>query len=339
MKRRVYLIEKPGSLKRLRLTEAELSEPGDTEVRVAVKSIGLNYADIFTILGLYKAAPRKNIIPGLEFSGIVTDTGKSVQVLKKGDRVMGVSKFGAYTDTINIDEKYAIPIPDNWSFSQGASFLVQVLTAWYALINLGNLKKGQTVLINSAAGGVGLLANRIAKKFDAYTIGITGHAEKLDLLSKEGFNVAFVRDKNFRTNLQKVLKNRELNLVLETSGDKYFQYLYKALAPQGRIITYGSAQFTPSGNAPNYALLALKYLRRPRLDPLTMITENKSVMAFNLIWLYERFELMWELMDEINKLSLDPPFIGHTFPFEKLNDALILFKSGKTMGKVVIEVE
>lgn len=338
IKRKSWMVQKLGSLNNLQLMDQQLEEPRQGEVCIRIHCIGLNYADIFSVMGLYKAAPKHSFIPGLEFSGEIISVGDGTKRFKVGDKVMGVSKFGAYCTHINIDEYYVDPLPDGWSFQEGAAFPVQVLTAYYALKTLGNLEAGQTVLIHSAAGGVGLLANRIAKKMKAFTIGVIGNADKADLLKKEGYDESIVRNNHFVEELKKVLKERELNLVLETTGGKFAKWSYNALAPMGRMVCYGSAQFTPSGNRPNYLILAFKYIFRPKFDPLTMITENKSIMAFNLIWLYEKKELMRELMKQIEELKLETPFVGHQFQFQELPEALKFFKSGKSKGKIVINV-
>lgn len=339
MKRKCWVVKKLGSLKNLELQESELALPQGWEVLVKIKAIGLNYADIFSVMGLYKAAPKKAFVPGLEFAGEVVQVGPEAKRFRPGDKVMGVTKFGAYCTDINIDEHYIDPLPDGWSFEQGAAFPVQVLTAYYALLPLGNLTEGQAVLIHSAAGGVGLLANRIARKKNAFTIGVVGSEGKLATLKKEGYDAGIVRSDNFKVDVKKALEDRELSLVLETTGSKFMKWSYDLMAPMGRMVCFGSAQFTPSGDTPNYLSLALKYIFRPKFDPLTMITENKSIMAFNLIWLYERAELMRKMMQEINELKLEPPFIGHQFKFEDLPEALRLFKSGKTQGKIVIIVD
>ena len=161
---------KGGNMANMKIMEDTLAEPAPNEVTVAVKSIGLNFADVFTIWGLYKAAPKDVFTPGLEYAGTIIKVGSEVQDLEIGTRVMGVTRFGAYTTHLNIDQRYVVPIPSSWSYQEGAAYLVQVLTAYYGLKELGNLKDEQTVLIHSGGGGVGLLANRIAKKKNAFTI-------------------------------------------------------------------------------------------------------------------------------------------------------------------------
>lgn len=333
-----YKVFKPGSLNRLKQTDEELPAPAAHEVSIAVKAIGLNYADIFAIMGLYSATPKGPFVPGLEFSGEVIALGEKVDTLKIGDAVFGVTRFGAYTTHLNLDASYLLPLPTDFTHEAAAAFPVQALTAYYALRPLGNLQKGQTVLIHSAAGGVGLMANRIAKKWNAYTIGVVGSKAKFPVLQEEGYDRWLVRSKQFPQALQEALDSKPLHLVLEATGGKYLQWSYNALAPMGRLVAYGSARFTPSGSAPNWPRLAWQYLTRPKLDPMKMITDNKSVMGFNLIWLYEQQELFKQLMDEILSLQLDPPHIGHTWTFEELPQALKLFRSGKTVGKVVVRV-
>jgi NADPH:quinone reductase-like Zn-dependent oxidoreductase len=334
--RQYYQVTRKGSLKNLLLATSPVPELTPGKVLVEVKAIGLNYADLFAIMGLYSATPKGAFIPGLEFSGLVMASDSSMY--KTGDRVIGLTRFGGYDSHILADPDYLMMLPDDWSFEAGAAFPVQTLTAYYALFPLGNLQQGMTVLIHSAAGGVGLQANRLAKKVGAFTIGVVGNPQKTDVLKAEGFDAWIVRGNNFKNDLQTALAGRDLNLVLETTGGKYFRYSFEMLAPMGRVVAYGSAQFTPASNRPNYLVLLWKFLFRPRIDPLSMIPANKSVLGFNLIWLYERNVLLKEMLHEISKFALPPPLVGHRFPLAQLPAAISLFKSGKTIGKVVVTV-
>lgn len=337
--RKVYRMPKAGSIANLQLCVEALDHPAADEVCVAVEAIGLNFADIFAMQGLYKATPPGTFIPGLEFSGTVILVGSSVTEWRKGDRVMGATKFGGYASHINIHQQYIIELPAGWSMQQGAGFLVQGLTAWYALVVLGNLQSNSTVLIHSAAGGVGILANRICKKFNAYTIGTVGSERKVDFLkTTELYDEVIVRGNNFFANLNKALQGRALHLVLECIGGKVLKDSWQALAPMGRMITYGSASFTSHGNRPNYLKLLWKYLNRPRIDPLTLPTQNKSLMGFNLIFLYENTALLLENLHRLQALQIEPQYIGHEFNFAQMHEAIRLFQQGKTMGKVVVVV-
>jgi alcohol dehydrogenase len=327
-----------GSLGNMQLKDKTIAAPAPHEVSIAVKAIGLNFADVFAIWGLYGATPEGNFIPGLEFSGEVVAIGSEVKELKIGERVMGVTRFGAYTTALNIDQSYVIPIPEDWSYEEGASYLVQVLTAYYGLKFLGNIQEGQNVLIHSAAGGVGIWANRIAKQYGAFTVGTVGNPAKLALLEEEGYDQGMVRSRKFKRDLDEALDGRDLHIVMECIGGHIFKTSYNRLAPQGRVVVYGSARYASVGKRPNYLKLIFHYLTRPMIDPQKIIEENKALMGFNLIWLYQQADLMHSLLKELADFQMPKPLVGHLYDFKDLKDAVLMFQSGKTIGKVVIKI-
>lgn len=336
MQRKAYRL-KAGNINNLKLITENLSEPGPGEVSVEVKAIGLNFADVSVILGLYSATPKGEFTPGLEFSGVVLKCSSEVNNVKPGDRVMGVTRFGGYVTHLNIGAPYAIPLPEDWTFEEGAAYLVQVLTAYYALRPLGNLQQGDTVLIHSAAGGTGILANRLAKKMGATTIGTIGSPGKLDLLKKEGVDFPLVRDGHFFHNLDKILKDRPLNLVLETNGGWMLKQDFKRLAPEGRCVIYSAADFMTHGNRPNYLKILWKFITRPKIDPLNLTNTNRGILGFNLIYLYEKSHLMRQYLEEIKTFNIGKPRVGHVLNFEQLPEAVRLLQSGKTIGKVIVK--
>ncbi len=144
MKRRSYRLNKAGSINDIKLFEEILAEPANNEVTVEVKAIGLNFADLFAIHGLYSATPKESFIPGLEYAGTIVAKGKDVNGFNVGDKIMGAIRFGAYTTHLNIDYRYILKLPEDWSFEEGASFIVQSLTAYYSLVSLGNIKNNYT---------------------------------------------------------------------------------------------------------------------------------------------------------------------------------------------------
>ncbi|GAA4435720.1 medium chain dehydrogenase/reductase family protein [Pontibacter saemangeumensis] len=339
LERQVYRMPKAGSIRDLKLQTEELAPPGTGEVSVRVKAIGLNFADIFAMQGLYSATPAGSFIPGLEFSGDVIAVGEAVKEWKVGDKVMGATRFGGYVSHLNIHHRYVIPLPDDWSFEEGAGFLVQGLTAYYALTALGDLQQGMTVLIHSAAGGVGLLANRICKKYGAYTIGSVGHASKVDFLrQEEAYDAVILREDDFYGKLKAALGDRPLRLIMECIGGKILMQGWKAMAPMGRMVVYGNASFTSHGSRPNYPQLLWKFIRRPKIDPLRLPTQNKSLMGLNLIYLYEQTDMMHQMLQALQALQLQPQHIGQVFPFEEMHAAIHQFQQGKTVGKVVVTI-
>jgi alcohol dehydrogenase len=339
MNRKAYRINRAGSINNLKLISENLSDPSENEVTVQVKAIGLNFADIFAIQGLYSATPKESFVPGLEYSGIIINKGVEVKEFNIGDKIMGAIRFGAYANNLNINKNYIQLLPNSWSFEEGAAFIVQSLTAYYSLIELGNIKDQSTVLIHSAAGGVGIYANRIAKRFNAYTIGTIGNEMKTDLLKKERYDDVIVRGDDFSEKLKKSLGNRDLNIVLECIGGKIFAESFKQMSAGGRIIVYGAAQFSTGSSSPNYLKVLTKYLTRPKVDPLSLSDKNKSVMGFNLIYLWDKVELMKKYLSNILEMNLPKPMIGEVFEFKELLRAVNRFQTGQTVGKVVVLIE
>lgn len=337
MQRKSYKLT-AGSIKNLKEKTEDLAVPLDNEVTVEVHAIGLNFADVFAIWGLYSATPKGEFVPGLEYSGKILAVGKDVTNVKVGDKIMGITRFGGYATHLNIDSRYVLPLPQGWDFKTGAAYLVQVLTAYYALVNLGNIQDGYRILIHSAAGGVGTLANRLAKKMNAYTIGSVGSSEKIDYCKKEGYDAMIVRGKDFAEKLDKELNGEKINLILECIGGEIFQIGYDRLAEEGRSIIYGSARYAQRSDKPNYIKLFWQFLRRPKIDPQEMIATNKGILGFNLIYLYEKADLMHSLLSEIKDLDIEKPYVGQTFEWAELPDAIRVFRGGKTIGKVVVEV-
>ncbi len=336
-----------GSLNRLVRVSETVPDPEPGEARVAVKAIGLNFADVFACLGLYSATPAGAFVPGLELAGVVEAVGPATSppAPKPGDRVIGLTRFGAYATTVNLDIRYLLPVPAEWSLAEAAAFPVQALTAWYGLIELGDLATGDCVLVHSAAGGVGLNALEILAARDARVIATVGRVAKQDFLVERcglSRDQVIVRDpRRFRAQLDQALKSRGLDgldLVLDAIAGPFFQPAYERLRPEGRYVLYGAADFMPKRPRPGYLRLAVKYLRRPRLDPLRMIADNKSVMAFNLIWLWERVDRLARAYGRLAGLIRRPPLIGRRFGFGEAPAALRYLQSGESIGKIVLEV-
>ena len=327
-----------GNLADLKIQTIGLAPPAVGEVQIAVRAIGLNFADVFAIWGLYGATPKGAFTPGLEYSGIIQAVGEGITHLRPGDRIMGVTRFGAYTTHLNIDARYAIPLPSDWDFNTGAAYLVQTLTAYYGMATLGAMQRGQNVLIHSAVGGVGLQALKIAKAYDCFTIGTVGSEAKVDFAKSEGYDRVIVRGKDFEEQLKTALDGRPLHLLMDSVGGPFFSIPFSMLAPMGRAVVFGSARYATASDRPNKLHLLWHFFTRPKVDPQKMVETNRAVLGFNLIWLYENADLLRSLLVELEALRLAPPHVGHVFPFEKLPDAVRLFQTGKTMGKVVVGV-
>jgi len=331
--RTVWQTPKAGNLTRLTQQTETLPDLAAGCVRIDVRAVGLNFADIFALTGLYSATPAGAFVPGLEFAGTVAQSHSPDFAV--GDRVMGVTRFGGYASAIDSAPDYLMPLPAGWDFAQGAAWPAQTLTAWYALTHLGALQPGQRVLVHSAAGGVGLQAMRLARALGAQPQGTVGSADKARWLAAQGFEKVLVREADFAGQLQR--EGLRFDLVLDAIGGRVQRASFDALEPMGRLVVFGAAEFTPTGSRPNYLKAAWRYLRRPRYDVMEMISSNRSVLAFNLIWLWEQKAQLTGLLRELEAVPLPPPHVGQRFAFSEAHAALELLRSGRSIGKVVLE--
>jgi alcohol dehydrogenase len=347
--RDAWLMPRAGSLARLVRVTEPLPPPGPGEARVRVEAVGLNFADVFACLGLYSATPEGPFVPGLECAGVVEAIGPASSAgpptAAVGDRVMAVTRFGGYATRLNLDARLLHPVPEGWSFAEGAAYPVQALTAWYALCVLATVERGDTLLVHSAAGGVGLHALEIARALGAKVIGTVGSGAKRDfLVAERGLapEVVVVRDRRrFGEQLDRALAAagaRGFDLVLDAVMGPFFRQAFERLRPEGRHLVFGAADFMAGGARPNPWKLAWRWLTRPRVDPLAMISDNRAVMGFNLIWLWSELDRLPGAYAALARLDPRRPHVGARLPFGRAPDALRLLQSGATEGKVVLEV-
>jgi alcohol dehydrogenase len=130
-----------------------------------------------------------------------------------------------------------------------------------------------------------------------------------------------------------------LDVVFDAIAGPYFRPAYMRLRPEGRHVIYGAANYMTRGARPDYLRLIPRYLRRPRLDPVQMIAENRSVLAFNLIWLWDAVDRLASGYDALDRLVTAPPFVGRMFPFDAVPQAMRWLQGGASVGKVVVRVE
>ena len=350
-RRLAWRIDRAGSLDRLRLVEEPLPPPATGEARVRVQAVGLNFADAFACLGLYSATPRGPFVPGLECAGVVEALGPpregGAPGVAVGDRVVVLTRFGGYATALNVDTRYLSPVPEGWDAAQAAAWPVQALTAWYGLVRLGRVGAGDVVLVQSAAGGVGLQALAMLRTLGARPIAVVGRPSKLEFLAAHAGVPAesvIVRGapREYAARLDAALARagvRGVDVAFDAVLGAWFAPTFARLAPEGRYVLYGAADFMTGGARPSWPRLAWRWLRRPRLDPLAMISDNRGLLAFNLIWLWEAVERVPAAYAALRALSPAPPHVYGCRPFSQAPAALRELQAGGTVGKLVLTPE
>ena len=324
----------------MEIESTPLQDPGSGEIQVQVKACGINFADISVRLGLYAAA--KNLYPlcpGLEFSGMVAQTGPGVEKFQPGDRVFGVSRFGAYSTVVNTVSDHLWHLPENWDFSRGAAFPVAYLTAYYALHHVGHLHPDDRVLVHSAAGGVGTALLHLLRANGNLSAGVVGRHEKVPYAREAGASLVIDKEKQQLWEAAEQWSPEGYDLILDANGASTLKASYNHLTPGGRLLIYGFASmFSPTGKK-NYLKLIWYYFKTPRFNPFHLTGTNRTVSGFNLIYLFDKKTFFREIMERLLRLDREnklPEMPLKSYPFEEVAAAHKALESGKTVGKLVL---
>ena len=231
---RAIQIHEFGGPEVLQLVDIPEPEPGEGEVRIRVTRAGMNFADTHTRQNTYLAKAELPLIPGGEVAGVREDTG---------ERVVALIGNGGYAEVAVAPEAMAIPLPDGVDEGTALAMLVQGITAWHLHRTAGHLAEGESVVVHAAAGGTGSLAVQLGKAFGAGRVIATASTEDKRALALElGADVAVDSDpEGMAERLIEANGGERVDVVLEMAGGRVFEESMKALAPFGRMVTYGIA--------------------------------------------------------------------------------------------------
>jgi NADPH:quinone reductase-like Zn-dependent oxidoreductase len=338
---KAVVIEKTGGPETLALRDRPEPELGPGRLRVRVRAAGINFADIQARVGLYPDAPDLPFVPGYEFAGEVEDVGEGVDGFAPGDRVMGGCRFGGYAEFVAPREPDVFPLPDEWSFEEGAAFPVVYATAYAGLVTFGGLRSGERMLIQAAAGGVGIAATQIGKLLGAEIYG-TASGSKHDAI--RGFGVDHpidYREKDFADEVRRISGEAEpLDLIMDAVGGKSWRDGYKLLRPGGRLVAFGASSVV-TGDKRNYAKAAKALLRTPYFQPIKLASDSKSIIGLNMLRLWDAKGTLAEYSEPLTQWvdqGVLRPVVSESFPLERVADAHRFLQERKNVGKVVLTV-
>jgi NADPH2:quinone reductase len=268
----------------LKWEEMDPGDPGPGEVRLDQKAVGLNFIDVYHRTGLYPL-PGLPAVPGMEGAGVVEAAGSDVTEFSPGDRVAyaGVPP-GAYAEKRLIPAHRLVPLPEGIGFETAAAMMLQGMTARYLLHGCFPVKKGDTVLIHAAAGGVGLIACQWASHKGATVIGTVGSPEKAELAKARGcHHPVLYRETDFAAAVREITDGRGVDAVYDSVGKDTFLKSLDCLRPMGTLVSFG--QSSGAIEPFNPALLAAKgslFLTRPSLMDYTAQREDLLAHARDL---------------------------------------------------------
>ncbi|MGH7863913.1 MAG: quinone oxidoreductase family protein [Candidatus Binataceae bacterium] len=319
---KAIVFDKLGGPEVLKLGDVPIPEVRPGSVLVKVRAAGINFADTLFRQGQYVTAPKLPEVPGLEAAGVIEAVGAGVENFKPGMRVAAIGNR-MYAEYAVAPAAQTIPLPDSVSFEEGAAFPIQVLTAWHMLFTCHNTTRGQSVLVHSAAGGVGIVAVQIAKAAGARVIGTVSSDAKAATAKEHGADdVINYAKTDFAQEAMRITGGRGMDLILDAVGGPTLEQGLKCLAPFGHLILYGRA-----GGVPEPLNLFKLFDKSIKVSGFILYTVSALPQLMRK-GIEESFRLMRE-----GKLKL---VIGKSFALKDAAEAHRFIESRNSTGKLLL---
>jgi NADPH:quinone reductase-like Zn-dependent oxidoreductase len=330
---------KAGAPETMRVESFEAAKPAEDEVVVEVAYAGINFADLLQRLGLYSPRPPYPFTPGYEASGTVMEVGSGVDHLKVGDAVIAVPGTGAQTSRLVCKADRVVVIPEGVSLQAAAAMPVTYLTAHHMLHHLGHLAPEESVLIHGGGGGVGTAALQLCRWAGVERVWATASAGKADIIRSFGGTPIDRHAEDFVDVVRKATGGAGVDHVLDPIGGDHLVRSLSACREGGRVYTYGMSTFAPTGRRQPLRT-ALAWLRRTEIDPLRLMTRNRSLVGVHMgTWSRQDvlFAQMERLVQGVVEGHLDP-VIDCVMPLEEAATAHHHLHDGKNIGKVLLSM-
>ncbi len=311
-----------GGPEKLRWEQVQVGEPGEGQVRVRNTAVGLNFVDTYQRSGLYPMPLP--FTPGSEGAGVVEAVGPKVKEFKVGDRVAYSSPIGAYAEVLLRPAARLVKIPAGIDDRTAAAMMLKGLTSQYLIRRTYRVKKGDTILMHAAAGGVGQILCQWAKALGATVIGTVGSDEKAALAKKAGCKHVIVTSREkFVERVKQITQGKGVPVVYDGVGKDTFMESLDCLAPLGLLASFGNAsgpvtQFNPGVLAGKGSL----FLTRPTLNTYTASREDLVKSANELFAIVKSGKV---------KIA-----INQTYPLKDAAQAMRDLEGRKTTGSTVL---
>jgi NADPH2:quinone reductase len=313
---RAIQIESFGGPEVLQPVDLPIPEPGPQEVLIEVHLAGVNFADTHTRTNTYVRKASLPLVPGGEVVGVRADTGQ---------RVIALTGDGGYAQYALAPQDLVFPVPDELDDSTALAILIQGLTAWHLHRTAGRVSAGESVVIHSAAGGVGSLAVQLAKPFGAGRVIATASSEERRRLAlRLGADVAITPDPEGLTEaIKEANLGREVDVIFDMAGGEVFDASYRALAHFGRIVVCGISSEQPN-----------------RVSTGSLLRHSRSAVGFYLFHCIDMLGMLHEPLADLFARAAAGQIevvIGGTYPLARAADAHIDLRSRRTSGKLLLD--
>jgi len=309
------------------ITEVELPDPlpGPGEVRIDVRAISCNFADILIGQGKYQFKPELPFAPGSEVAGTVRDVGEGVDDLEPGTAVVAMLPFGGYASVVVAARARVHAVPDGMAMEQAAALGVAYQTAYLGLVERGHLARGETLLVHAAAGGVGLAAVQVGKALGARVIATASSDEKLALARRHGADEGInYRDDGWQTRVLSLTDGRGADVVYDPVGGETFHLSTKCIAFDGRIVIIGFA----SGTIPEVKLNRVM-LKNIAITGLHIHAYREHAPG--------KLRASMDALLAMHARGDIEVAISARYPLRQAADALQALSSRATVGKLILE--
>jgi NADPH2:quinone reductase len=307
----------------LRLESFASAPLAQGQVRVAIRAAGINFPDILMAAGEYQLKPPLPFTPGVEAAGDVIEVDAAAAGVAVGDKVIVKLRHGAYADEAAVTPSQLLPLPSNFDYAEGATFLAAHGTAYHALIDRGQLQPGEVLLVHGAGGGVGLAAVEMGKMLGATVIAAASSEEKLAVAKAKGADhgVLYSREP-FRDAVKRITDGRGADLVFDPVGGEVFENSLRCIAWGARILVIG---FTGGIGVARTNLLLIKGASVLGVRAGEAVRKNPALGEVRLKALTE-----WA---EAGKIR---PNISHRLPLELWAEGMRLLVDRKAIGRVAL---
>lgn len=335
---RQVIIAGHGGPDQLRVRETPDPTPGVREVRIRVRAIGVNFADVLARQGIYPDAPKPPCVVGYEVSGVVDAVGPHVGTDWVGREVFALTRFGGYADTVVVAVEQMFGKPASLSPEQAAALPVSYLTAWQLLVVMGALSPDDTVLIHNAGGGVGLAAVDVATHIGARILGTASPAKHAFLKARGVHEAIDYRTGDWTREVGRLTDGRGVELVIDPLGGAHWRRSWGVLRSTGRLGMFGVSTASESRMGGKLRLLKVA-VGMPWFHPVTLMDRNRGVFGVNIGHLWEEMDKVGTWMQAILR-GVDEgwvrPHIDRTFPLEEASAAHEYLEQRRNIGKVLL---
>lgn len=325
---RAVICEKLGRMEDLYLGEAAIPEVGPDQVRIDVAVAGVNFPDQLIVKGQYQATPELPFSPGFEVAGVISAIGERISDLAVGERVIALThgNHGGYAEKALADGNRVIPIPQNWALETVAAFYSSYGTAYHALVQRGQLKAGETVVILGAGGGVGLAAIDIAKILGAKIIAVAGSDAKLDAAKKHGADFCINhKTEDVKARLQTLTAGKGVDVCLDPVGGALFDVLSRQMGWNGRLLVLGFASGSIPSLRVNIPMLKCYQLVGVFWDSFCKHFPDENRRNFTQLFAWYEDGLIH-------------PEIQSSYKLEQFDLALKELESGQSVGRILLHI-